>query len=118
MAQQTLSNIEPGSILELVEFEEVSNKIGDTVVVRYHNTKGGKRERANLLLPERMKDEAKEKIPCLLYYGGKKKIAGGKDFHITRFIRLDEVETDSELSEFDCEHGDDTDAQCQKCMFN
>ena len=91
---QTLNDIEPGTILEVESFKMLTTSIGVTPCVKYAATLDGRRVKGRLIIPERFTSVCNDRIPCLVYYGGKKSIKGGKLCHHLQFISDDEGESD------------------------
>lgn len=100
----TLNDIQPGTVLEGMFAKKTKTSVGDAMTIAVVETKNGKRIPLDLMVPERFEPQCQEKLPCLLYYDGKKETKKGKPAHDLRFIPIEDPrmfhdsdeETDSE----------------------
>jgi hypothetical protein len=110
----TLNDIDPGTVLEGMFAKKTKTSVGDAMTIAVVDTKNGKRIPMDLMVPERFETQCQEKLPCLLYYDGKKQTKKGKDAHDLRFIPIfdprmfhesdEEEEDEDEKTEKDSAH--------------
>ena len=104
---KTLNDFEAGMILEAESWERRTTRLGEAPFVMCAWTlDDGERKRGKVILPTRLMSECEEKIPCVLYYEGKKILSGGKSCHALRFVN------DSDIGLEDTE---DNDSPCEEC---
>jgi hypothetical protein len=83
-------------------FKMTNTKVGLACLVEVeYGLVNGKKANATLMVAERFKEQREMKLPCLLYYGGKKDIGGGKQCHHLPFVDpkselLDEDSSDTD----------------------
>jgi len=91
VSQKTLTNIAPKTVMEVLAYRPLDTKNGKacllTVVLPQHESSQGETQ---LLVPGRFLEECEEKVPCLMHYGGRKDLDGGKQCHDARLIRIDD----------------------------
>jgi len=91
VAQKNLSDIPPKTVMEVLAFRPLATKNGQaiilTVILPEHESSRGETQ---LLVPGRFLEECQEKVPCLMYYDGKKDLDGGKQCHDAKLIRIDD----------------------------
>jgi hypothetical protein len=89
---KTLNDFSAGTIFQADGYKKVKTKIGMACLVdvkhEQFNTKTGRVSKSQfpLMIAERFGDDCENKLPCLLYYAGKKNIDGGKTCHQLTFI--------------------------------
>jgi hypothetical protein len=100
-----LNDVDAGTVLEGLTAKEYSTCNGLAMVISVVEVKRGQRLEYDLMIPERFKTLCEEKLPCLLYYDGKKPMKNGKEAHDLRFIPIDDPkmfhESDDEFDEED-----------------
>ena len=93
LRSKTLNDIAPAIVLEANSWKKSTTSNGPVVILSVIETvtglKGEQRNPFNLMIPGRFEEEC-AKIPCLLYYTGKKQIKGGKECHDLKFIKVDD----------------------------
>ena len=111
----TLNDIKPGTVLEGMVAKKVTTSVGDAMTIAVVETRNGKRIPMDLMVPERFESLCEEKLPCLLYYDGKKDSKKGNPAHDLRFIPIEDPRMfhDSD-EECDFENGDDAMDEEQK----
>jgi hypothetical protein len=116
---KTLTDFPAGSAFVASTFKMTDTKNGEACLVEVQYTlPNGKKTNATLMVAERFKEQCETKLPCLLYYGGKKDIGSGKQCHQLSF-----VDPGSEL--LDEDDGSDADIEvvdtftpCEDCTKN
>lgn len=91
-----LADVTPNTVLEALSFKKTETQVGPVflidVIETVTNDEGRtRRMTSKLMIPERFEGEV-SKIPCVLYYIGKKPIKGGKQCHDLRFISHDDAD--------------------------
>ena len=90
---KTLNDFEAGMILEAESWERRTTRLGEALFVKCTWTSdSGERKHSKVMLPTRLTRECEEKIPCALYYEGKKILSGGKSCHALRFVNDSDIE--------------------------
>ena len=101
---QTLNDIKPNTILEAESYKMIGTKIGRAPCVKYTSEVIGKRIKGR----SQFNGQCEERIPCLIHYGGKKNMDGGKTYHDLNFI------SDTENDESDNDNADFSDDFSQR----
>jgi hypothetical protein len=88
---KTLSDMEPGVVMEVLSYKISDTRNGDaviaTVIMPEHEKTRGE---TTLVLPFRFAEECERKVPCLLFYEGVKKLQGGKRCHDAKLIKAND----------------------------
>ena len=91
---KTLSDIAPNTVFEGVEHKNVQTANGPAVVMTVIETvtRNGKKKRCQfeIMMSDRFNVECCLKLPCVVFYAGKKQIKGGNTCHDLRFIKPDD----------------------------
>ena len=89
MGHKNLTEIPAGTVMEVLAYRIAETKNGEvvvaTVVLPEHEETRGE---TTLVIPGRFAEECKMKVPCLMYYAGKKQLEGGKQCHNATLIKV------------------------------
>jgi hypothetical protein len=90
---KTLNDIAKDSVLEAVSWKKSATSKGEAILISVIETiyiqNKEQRETTTIMIPLRFETDC-EKVPCLLYYAGKKPSKKGQDYHDLKFIKPDD----------------------------
>ena len=82
-------------MLEAISWKKTPTSKGDAILLSVIETttfqKKEQRVTSTVMIPIRFEPQC-ERIPCLLYYAGKRQSKKGQDYHDLKFIRADDKE--------------------------
>jgi hypothetical protein len=118
---KTLNDFSAGSAFVVSTFKMTDTKVSSACLVEIeYESANGIKVNAALMVSDQFKEQCDTKLSCLLYYGGRKDIGGGKKCHQLLF-----KDPKSEL--LDKDDGDNSDADtvaldndtsCEDCVKN
>ena len=113
---KTLNDVAPKTVLEVLSWTTVSTVNGDAILLEITETRENREVTWQLMIPDRFRPQCETKVPCVIYYDGKKPMKGGKEAHDLRFFETDDKDIfhDSD-DEADDDEGLIDDLECRTC---